>query len=62
VKTVSCVTKANGTCTLNSGTLGWSRSTVTLRVMNVTVPGSVFNASASHDPAGQTTAFTLIRP
>jgi PKD repeat protein len=62
VKTVSCVTKANGTCTLNSGTLGWSRSTVTLRVLNVTVPGSVFNASASHDPAGQTTAFTLIRP
>ena len=62
VKTVSCVTKANGTCTLKSGTLSYGRSTVTLTVSGVTVPGSAFSASASHDPTKQTSAFTLIRP
>jgi len=62
VKTVSCVTKANGTCTLKSGTLSYGRSTVTLSVTSVVVPDGVFNANASHDPTRVTSAFTLIRP
>jgi PKD repeat protein len=62
VKAVNCVTKANGTCTLKSGTLSYGRSTVTLSVTNVTIPGSVFHPGASHDPARQTNAFTLSRP
>ena len=61
-KSVSCVTRANGTCTLKSGTLSYGRSTVTLTVTGVTEPGSVFDSGASHDPNGQTSGITLIRP
>jgi PKD repeat protein len=61
-KTASCVTKANGACTLRSGTLSYGRSTVTLSVTSVTESGSVFDAGASHDPTRQTSSFTLIRP
>ena len=62
VKTVSCVTRPDGTCVLKSGTLSYGRSTVTLGVTSVVAPDSLFNASASHDPIRQTPAFTLIRP
>ena len=61
-KTVSCVTRPNGTCTLKSGTLSYAKPSVTLTVTGVTAPDSVFNASTSHDPTRQTSSFTLIRP
>ena len=62
VKTVSCVTNANGVCVLKSGTLSYGRATVTLTVTGVTAPGSTFNPAASHDATRLTTGFTLNRP
>jgi PKD repeat protein len=62
VKTVSCVSRADGTCLLKSGTLSYGRSAVTLTVTSVVLPGSVFSAGASHDATRQTPSLTLIRP
>jgi hypothetical protein len=60
-KTATCATSANGTCTLKSGTLRYLRSAVMLSVSSVVLPGSTFNAAASHDSGGATNALVVIR-
>jgi hypothetical protein len=63
VKTSSCVTDAAGTCVLTSGTLDYRRTTVTLTVTAVAVPGNSYDPSANHNQSGApTSALTLIRP
>ena len=47
-KTASCVTASTGQCTLQSGTLSYLRSWVTLTVTNVAAPLSTYSATANH--------------
>ena len=63
-KTVSCVTGSDGRCTFNSGTLGASRTTVTLTVIGVSAPLSGYRSPANHDTAGNPTgmSMTYIKP
>jgi PKD repeat protein len=61
-KTVTCITASNGQCTLQSGTLSYLRSWVTLAVTNVSAPLSTYSGSASHTPSGPGSAVTTIRP
>jgi len=62
VKLASCVTAANGQCTLQSGTLSYGRSWVTLTVTSVSAPLSTYNGAANHTPSGAGSAITAIRP
>jgi PKD repeat protein len=60
---VSCVTDATGRCTVNSGSLNYSKvSSVSLQVTQVAAPGSVYDASANHSASGVVTKFTVLRP
>ena len=61
-KTASCVTASTGQCTLQSGTLSYGRSWVTLTVTNVSAPLSTFSGSANHTPSGPGSAVTMTRP
>lgn len=61
-KTSSCITAATGQCTLQSGTLSYLRSSVTLTVTNVSDPLSPYSATANHTPSGPGSAVTMIRP
>ena len=48
IKTSSCITAATGQCTLQSGTLSYLRSWVTLTVTNVSTPLSTYAITANH--------------
>jgi hypothetical protein len=61
-KTSSCVTAASGQCTLQSGTLSYLRSSVTLTVTNVAAPQSTYAGPANHTPGGPGSAVTMTRP
>ncbi len=61
-KTASCITASNGQCTLQSGTLSYLSSRVTLTVTKVSAPPSTYSATANHTPSGPGSAVTMIRP
>ena len=62
-KTVSCTTDAAGKCVLNSGTLSYGRSWVTLNVTGAVAPTGVYDPAGNHNQSGTRTAtFTLNRP
>jgi hypothetical protein len=63
-KTVSCVTAANGTCTFASGTLGPSRTSITLTLRSVSAPLSGYQQPANHDGQGAPTgaSVTYLKP
>ena len=61
-KTATCITAATGQCTLQSGTLSYLRSWVTLTVTNVAAPLSTYSATANHALSGPGSAVTMIRP
>jgi PKD repeat protein len=62
-KTGTCVTSA-GWCTVKSGTLSHLRSSVTLTINSISVPGSTYLAGSNHDVDGSTggTAVVIARP
>ena len=62
VKTASCVTGSTGQCTMQSGTLSYGRSSVTVTVTNVAAPLSTYSAAANHTPSGAGSAVTMTRP
>ena len=62
VKTSTCVTGSTGQCTLQSGTLSYGRSWVTLTVMNVSIPLGSYSGAANHTVTGPGSAVTMIRP
>jgi hypothetical protein len=61
-KTSSCITAATGQCTLQSGTLSYLRSLVTLTVTDVSAPAGTYSATANHTASGPGSAVTMIRP
>jgi PKD repeat protein len=61
-KTVTCVTDATGRCTLQSGTLSYLRTWVTLTVTGVSAPLSTYDAAANHTQTGTGSSVTLSRP
>jgi hypothetical protein len=61
-KTSSCITATTGQCTLQSGTLSYLRSVVTLTVTDVSAPAGTYSATANHTPSGPGSAVTMIRP
>jgi PKD repeat protein len=62
VKTSTCVTGSTGQCTIQSGTLSYGRSWVTLTVTNVSMPLSTYSGAANHTLSGPGSAVTMIRP
>jgi PKD repeat protein len=62
VKTSSCITAATGQCTLQSGTLSYLRSWVTLTVTNVASPLSTYSTTSNHTLSGPGSAVTMNRP
>ena len=63
VKNATCVTDVSGTCVLKSGTLSYSRSTVTLDVTAIVAPDGTYDGTSNHDTSGtRMSAVTLIRP
>ena len=62
VKTASCITASNGQCTLQSGTLSYGRSWVTLAVTNVAAPLSTYAPTANHTSSSPGSAVTMNRP
>lgn len=61
-KTSSCITATSGQCTLQSGTLSYLRSWVTLTVTDVSSSLGPYSATANHTPSGPGSAVTMIRP
>jgi PKD repeat protein len=63
-KTISCVTAADGTCTFATGTLGASRSSITLTLLSVSAPLSGYQQASNHDRQGTPTggSATYLRP
>ena len=62
VKTASCITATTGQCTLQSGTLSYLRSSVTLTVTGASAPMTTYNDAANHTSSGAGSAVTAIRP
>ena len=62
VKTSTCVTGSTGQCTIQSGTLSYGRSWVTLTVTNVLLPSSTYSGAANHTLTGPGSAVTMTRP
>jgi PKD repeat protein len=64
VKAASCVTGADGRCTLRSGTLSMHRSWVTMTIAGVTAPLAIYEARANHGFTSNTsgTAITYTKP
>ena len=62
VKTSTCVTGLTGQCTLQSGTLSYGRSWVTLTVTSVSIPLGSYSGAANHTVTGPGSAVTMIRP
>jgi len=63
-KTISCVTDTDGQCTFNTGTVSASKTSVTLTVLGVSAPLSVYQTGVNHDGAGNPTgtSVTYIKP
>jgi PKD repeat protein len=61
-KTASCVTASTGQCTLQSGTLSYLRSWVTLTVTTVSAPLSTYAGTANHTAGSPGSAVTINRP
>jgi len=63
-KTMSCVTAADGTCTFATGTLGASRSSITLTLLSVSAPLSGYHQASNHDGQGAPTggSATYVKP
>jgi hypothetical protein len=57
---VSCVTNASGQCAVTKNNLRGNISSVTFTVNNVTSAGNTYNASANHDPDGDSNGTTII--
>jgi PKD repeat protein len=64
VRTITCVTAADGTCTFASGTLRAARGSVTLTLLSVSAPLSTYRQASNHDPQGDPTggSFTYLKP
>jgi PKD repeat protein len=58
-RTVSCVTGTDGRCTFDTGALSAKQSSVTLTVLGVSAPSSVYQPPANHDPAGNATGMSM---
>jgi hypothetical protein len=58
-RTLSCVTGTDGRCTFNTGALSAKQPSVTLTVLGVSAPSSVYHAPANHDPAGNATGMSM---
>jgi PKD repeat protein len=63
-KNISCVTAANGTCSFASGTLGSSRTSITLTLLSVSAPLSGYQQASNHDRQGAPTggSATYLKP
>jgi PKD repeat protein len=63
-KSISCVTAADGTCTFSTGTLGASRSSITLTLLSVSAPLSGYQQASNHDRQGAPTggSATYLKP
>ncbi len=59
-----CVTASNGACTLTTGSIRRTASSVTFKVNNLARTGYTYTASANHDPDGDSngTTITVSRP
>ena len=51
-RTLSCITGTDGRCTFNTGTLSAKQTSVTLTVLGISAPLSVYQPPANHDLAG----------
>jgi PKD repeat protein len=62
--TVSCVTPTDGRCTFETGTLSAHRRSVTLTVLSVSAPLSIYQPAMNHDGRGTPTgtSITFIKP
>jgi hypothetical protein len=61
--TVQCTTNANGRCTV-SNRYGKAKASVTLKITNVQLAGATYDATANHDPDGDSdgTSIVVARP
>jgi len=61
---VSCVTDANGLCSINNKNLRRSYSSVTFTIVDLTQSGYTYNAVFNHDPDGDSngTSIVISRP
>lgn len=61
---VSCVTNTSGQCSVTNNRLRSTIPSVTFTVSNVTLAGNTYNASANHDPDGDSngTSITFSQP
>ena len=59
VRTSSCVAGTDGRCTFNSGSLSARQTSVTLTVLSVSAPLSVYQPPANHDRAGNATGMSM---
>jgi subtilisin family serine protease len=60
VVTVVCTTNSNGKCTVQSGKLPTSTTSVTFTVTLVAKTGATYDASANHDPDGDSNGTTIV--
>jgi hypothetical protein len=60
----SCVTNASGQCTVTKNNLRSNTPSVMFTVTSVTAAGNTYNASANHDPDGDSngTSITVLQP
>ncbi len=63
-RTLSCVTQSNGSCSVQSGRIMRTTATVTFTVTNATHSSFLYQASANHDPDGDSngSSITVNRP
>jgi PKD repeat protein len=63
-KTLSCVTGNDGQCTFVTGTLSAHRDSVTLTLLSVSAPLSIYQPAMNHDETGTPTGWsmTFIKP
>ena len=59
----TCTTNPGGTCSVSSGNIPGKKTSVTFTVTNVTQSGASYNASANHDPDGDSngTSITILK-
>jgi uncharacterized protein len=55
-----CVTAANGICTLSTGKIRRSASSVTFTVNNLVKSGYTYNSTANHDPDGDSNGTSIV--
>jgi hypothetical protein len=62
--TVSCTTGTNGTCSLSTGRLAGSVSSINFTVNNLALSGATYDPTQNHDPDGDSngTAITVNKP